>query len=362
MKAIFQRKEPALEPQPCEIENVVSLAGSDFSRFRQSLLENYGFIQERAEDMGIREGIAHCLLVVDESSGDGILVNSEGSGYARYAAWFPGAKAFLQSQGQTVTQTEHQEQVSGKAISPALLDYGRKMSTLIDQAMEEALEHHDQGVYVLSAGGTHDPELFAAMLSERQEVTSAQTDGESIHITLSPESIAAYERSKLRVLSQEDVDIMSAKHTLWTYDAGGERADFSNCLLSGLDLQHRPLNGANFSGALLERTNLSSAGVCFCSFENAKFVDCQMVGISAEEADFRNTSFSGCCARMGHMAHSNFTGAQFENTDLWMADLRNCCVSPESIPEEEAEGINLKGASSDEESWNSEPTLEMQLM
>lgn len=362
MKAIFQRKEPALEPQPCEIENVVSLAGSDFSRFQGSLLENYGFIQERAEDMGIREGVAHCLLVVDEASGDGILVNSEGSGYARYAAWFPGAKAFLQSQGQVEDMEQAAPTTPEKPISPALLAYGKKMEEVLNKVLAEALEHHEQGTYALSAVGTHDPELLAAMLGERQEVTSAQTDGESIHITLSPESIAAYERSKLRVLSQEDVDIMCAKHTLWIYDAGGERADFSNCLLSGLDLQHRPLNGANFSGALLERTNLSSAGVCFCSFENAKFVDCQMVGISAEEADFRNASFSGCCARMGHMAHSNFTGAQFENTDLWMADLRNCCVSPESIPEEEAEGINLKGASSDEESWNSEPTLGMQLM
>lgn len=360
MKAIFQRKEPALEPQPCEIENVVSLAGSDFSRFRQSLLENYGFIQESAEDMGIREGIAHCLLVVDETSGDGILVNSEGSGYARYAACFPGAREFLRSQEQARNVKQAAAPVpSPHDTSPALLAYGRKMESLIDQALTEALEHHDKGSYVFPPGRTNDPELFAAMLNERQEVTSVQTDGADIHITLSPESISAYQRSKLRALNQEDVDILCAKHTLWVYGVGGEKADFSGCLLSGLDLSHRPLNGANFTGALLERTDLSSAGVCFCSFENAKFVDCQMVGVSAEESDFRGASFSGCHVRMGHMAHSNFSSVQFEHTDLWMADPRNCCVRPESIPEEETLGVNLNGSSSDEESWSRGPMLAM---
>lgn len=366
--AIFQRKEPRLEPQPCEIEKVISLTDDEFDRFEQNLLENYDFIQESAEDMGIRDGVAHCLLVMGENNNDGILVNSEGSGYARYAAWFPGARQFLigQSQSRETIQAAPISSPDGAPPSPALLAYGKKMERILDKALAEALEHHDQAAYAFpkdaahnTYGGSIDPDLFAAMLKERWEVSHVQTVGEKIHITLTPESITAYQRSKLRVLTQEDVDIMCAKHTLWVYGVGGEQADFSNCLLSNLDLRHRPLNGANFTGALLERTNLSSAGVCFCLFRDAKFVDCQMVGISAEESDFRGASFSGCCVRMGHMTHSNFTGAQFQDTDLWMADLQRSCVEHAALPEEETEGVNLKGASDDEESWSNDPILGM---
>ena len=51
-----------------------------------------------------RQGVYHCLLVVGEDRPDGILVESEGSSYARYAAFLPNACDFLAA---------HQEQTQG---------------------------------------------------------------------------------------------------------------------------------------------------------------------------------------------------------------------------------------------------------
>ena len=108
-RAIFRRKEVCFEPSECEIEKVIHLSDSDFARFQQTLLDNYDFLHENADLMRVENGVTHCLLVVGETFEDGILVNSEGSDYARYAAYFPNAKSFLLTQGQTrqVVQAEN---------------------------------------------------------------------------------------------------------------------------------------------------------------------------------------------------------------------------------------------------------------
>jgi len=94
--AIFTRKEPELETTNCIIEKVIRLSGAEFDRFSKNLLRDWDFIRDnpiaRSYD---EEGRCHCLLVVGEGRRDGILVNPEGSSYARYSAFMPNAEAFL---------------------------------------------------------------------------------------------------------------------------------------------------------------------------------------------------------------------------------------------------------------------------
>ena len=42
-----------------------------------------------------RDGVTSALLVLNNTTGEGILVNSEGSAYARYSAYLPFAKPYL---------------------------------------------------------------------------------------------------------------------------------------------------------------------------------------------------------------------------------------------------------------------------
>lgn len=104
---------------------------------------------------------------------------------------------------------------------------------------------------------------------------------------------------------------------------------------------------------------MSSAGVCSCGFENAHFIGCNMEKIAAEESNFSGAVFEECGLQQSHLAHSNFTNAQFTGTGLWMVDMRNCCIESVRIPDTEAQGIDLNGASENAREWAEGPRLEM---
>ncbi len=371
-RAIFRRKEVCFEPSECEIEKVIHLSDSDFARFQQTLLDNYDFLHENADLMRVENGVTHCLLVVGETFEDGILVNSEGSDYARYAAYFPNAKSFLLTQGQTrqVVQAEAPAEAASPSavggVSAALLAYGEKMNRLVDLAIFQALECHDQSTYIISPSelqdtSVRDPfdvELFIAMLKERPEIVDMDVgDNGEVMVTLSLESIIEHDLSKMRVLTQDDVEIMYAKHILFNHGEGGEKAVFSNCRLTNLDMRHMQLNGADFTGALLENVRMNDAGLCFCVFRDAKLVGCNLTSAIAEEADFCGATFTECKMRNGIYTHSNFAHTSFQDTDLWMSDLRSCCIENSSILDTETEGVNLSGTSEDEESWVNDPDI-----
>ena len=365
-RAIFHRKEACFEPSECEIEKVIHLSDSDFARFQQTLLDNYDFLREHADLMRVEGSVTHCLLVVGDSFEDGILVNSEGSDYARYAAYFPNAKSYLLTQGQT--QQVEQAKAPVEAASPsavggvsaALLAYGEKMKKILDHVIDQALDDHDQSAYIISLPQVKetfdndiiDDELFTAMLRERPEIVDMDVcDGGDIMVVLSNESIIAHDLSKMRVLTQDDVEIMYAKHILFNHDEGGEKADFSGCRLTNLDMRHMQLNGADFTGALLEGVRMNDAGLCFCTFRDAKLLGCTLNGAIAEESDFCGATFTECKMRNGIFTHSNFAHTSFQDTDLWMSSFASCCIENSSIMDTETEGVNLSGASEDEESW-----------
>ena len=371
-RAIFRRKEVCFEPSECEIEKVIHLSDSDFARFQQTLLDNYDFLHENADLMRVENGVTHCLLVVGETFEDGILVNSEGSDYARYAAYFPNAKSFLLTQGQTqqVVQAEAPAEAASPSavggVSAALLAYGEKMNRLVDLAIFQALECHDQSTYIISPSelqdtSVRDPfdvELFIAMLKERPEIVDMDVgDNGEVMVTLSLESIIEHDLSKMRVLTQDDVEIMYAKHILFNHDEGGEKADFSGCRLTNLDMRHMQFNGADFTGALLEGIRMNDAGLCFCTFRDAKLVGCNLNGAIAEESDFCGATFTECKMRNGIFTHSNFAHTSFQDTDLWMSSFASCCIENSSIMDTETEGVNLSGTSEDEESWVNDPGI-----
>ena len=371
-RAIFRRKEVCFEPSECEIEKVIHLSDSDFARFQQTLLDNYDFLREHADLMRVEGSVTHCLLVVGESFEDGILVNSEGSDYARYAAYFPNAKSFLLTQGQTqqVVQAEAPAEVASPSavggVSAALLAYGETMKKILDHVIDQALDDHDQSAYIISLPQVRetfdndiiDDDLFAAMLRERPEIVDLDVcDGGDIMVVLSHESIIEHDLSKMRVLTQQDVEIMYAKHILFNYGEGGEKADFSGCRLTNLDMRHMQLNGADFTGALLEGVRMNDAGLCFCVFRDAKLAGCNLTSAIAEEADFCGATFTECKMCNGIFTHSNFAHTSFQDTDLWMSDLRSCCIENSSILDTETEGVNLSGTSEDEESWVNDPDI-----
>lgn len=102
IKGIMMRKEPQFKLHECSIEKLVVLPEPEYCQFCTKMLADYDFIAENRELM-YAEGVLgaetyHCLLVMGEDSEDGVLVESEGAGYARYASYQPYIKSYLREQ------------------------------------------------------------------------------------------------------------------------------------------------------------------------------------------------------------------------------------------------------------------------
>ena len=188
VKVIPQRKEPEIKAQPWEINDTVELSPGDFRYFKEHLLKNQSFIAERAESLHMdSSGVTHGMLVLCEGIDDGILVNSEGFAYARYAAYLSGART-----------------LSLMNRYPSLHDFCVGMDSLVDKYVQQALAGQEDGGFTLSYSDldaeverrvfdedmvNFDRQLFLDMLSERPEFDEVETTQNEIYLTIAPEFV-----------------------------------------------------------------------------------------------------------------------------------------------------------------------------
>ncbi|KAF5043314.1 hypothetical protein DSECCO2_503510 [anaerobic digester metagenome] len=98
-KARFERKLSALEAQDCVIEAIEVMSNEKYNNFTNSLLTDRQFISDRKEDMFTdSSGQIHCILALNEESGDGVIINSSGYDYARYVSFTPNIKPYIEQQ------------------------------------------------------------------------------------------------------------------------------------------------------------------------------------------------------------------------------------------------------------------------
>ena len=95
INATFQGKQLAMEEEPCEVRKVISLPDKEYAFFKKHLMYEYDFLRKNKDQMGFHNGIRQCVLIMGESSEDGVLVDSSGYGYARYTAPFLGARSYM---------------------------------------------------------------------------------------------------------------------------------------------------------------------------------------------------------------------------------------------------------------------------
>lgn len=99
ISAIFEKGLPAFHTQSCVIEDIERMDHSRFREFCDNLLSDQQFIVNHKEDMFVdSNGNYHVLLALDMENGDGILINSSGYRYARYASFMPNIKPYLDRQ------------------------------------------------------------------------------------------------------------------------------------------------------------------------------------------------------------------------------------------------------------------------
>lgn len=99
MKARFTRKSINLDEVkhntalikdavPYQIEKTIELEPSEYEAFTRRLLDDYDFIAQNLDHQYVdKAGCWHCLLIISQGKNEGLLIQSEGYAYARYAAY-----------------------------------------------------------------------------------------------------------------------------------------------------------------------------------------------------------------------------------------------------------------------------------
>lgn len=98
INANLLRKESEFRTKSCVVEKAIAVPRSKFDDLKRHPLRDNMLIAENAELMYCdRDDNYHCLLIYDEEQGDGLLIESEGTSYARYAQYIPRAKELVES-------------------------------------------------------------------------------------------------------------------------------------------------------------------------------------------------------------------------------------------------------------------------
>lgn len=187
INVILQHK-PNFKLCRAKVEKTIRLPYWEFEKFLQSPMECQDFIKENEDLMHQdKEGIYHCLLVTGEGRRDGILVEAEGYGYARYASYVPDAAAFAYD---------------------SLSEIGYRLAFLVDRFVTKGLDNMQEGYWEagydeireqsgLELGGNlFLRELMADMIAERPEVAWLGIREDRFSIRFHPEQIRQCQEEK----------------------------------------------------------------------------------------------------------------------------------------------------------------------
>lgn len=173
MKTAFEHK-PDFRLRDFVIEKAVTVPAEVFADMLEHPLKNRSFIIENVPLMcQDGNGVYHCLLVTGEDRTDGILVESDGYGYARYASYVPEAAALQY---------------------PSLSKWNRELADAADFIITDGTSQTTEGNWILSFeelekrtglcldGKPFLQELLGDMLCDRPEVADLTIDDSCIDI------------------------------------------------------------------------------------------------------------------------------------------------------------------------------------
>ena len=173
MKTAFEHK-PDFRLRDFVIEKTVIVSAEVFADMLKHPLKNRPFLIENVPLMcQDGNGVYHCLLVTGEDRTDGILVESDGYGYPRYACYVPAAAALQY---------------------PSLSKWNRKLADAVDFIITDGTSQTTEGNWILLFeelenrtglcldGKPFLQELLGDMLCDRPEVADLSIDDGCIDI------------------------------------------------------------------------------------------------------------------------------------------------------------------------------------
>lgn len=177
MQAIFERK-PDFQFSDFAVEDTAIVPEPVFCDLLEHPLAERDFIAGHGQQMRMdADGVRHCLLVMGEGRSDGLLVDSEGSGYVRYAAYVPKAISIR------YPSLSKANQMLSAAVDYIIADGTSQTtdshwSTSIGKVSEQTGRDVDEDAYLR--------EILGDMLLERPEVADLEIE-DDFEVTYHPE-------------------------------------------------------------------------------------------------------------------------------------------------------------------------------
>ena len=97
INANLLRKESEFRTKSCVVEKAIAVSNAEFENLKRHPLRDNRLIAENADLMYCDgDDNYHCLLIYDKEKCDGMLIESEGTSYARYSQYISRAKELVE--------------------------------------------------------------------------------------------------------------------------------------------------------------------------------------------------------------------------------------------------------------------------
>ncbi len=300
--------------QPAKIVKKVCQPAGEFEQFLKNPLENLPCISENVDLM--REDdqeVFQCLLVTGEGRRDGVLVQSEGYDYARYASYVPDAPAL-----------EHE----------SLSEFGVRLSWLVERIIQEGAEkaadgngifYYDKIEELSGLSLSENPELanlLADMLLDRPEMSQVNISGDHFDLCFYPDCCPGCREEKkedaAQTLTEEPVSHGTAakQSGISEEKAGTENKkvrtqstlkDLLNTRWENLHLVHDEIDyGLPHTIVELDAGTLTEAGKeawadvleakVVCVFQGYSGLQMELSGVKASRLDAFSAMLAGYCS------------------------------------------------------------------
>lgn len=166
INAVFKCKEPVIETNECFIEGIELMTDSQFKVFSKNLFKDYDFIERNIDNMyNDNNGIKHCILAMNNETGDGILIESSGYSNCQYSSFVPHIKSYINEQVSLVV---------AQVLSAAI--FNNKLEFDLDEISAE------YGINIQDGSGFIN--IFTKQLKEISDIEQFEFEEDVLYLTL----------------------------------------------------------------------------------------------------------------------------------------------------------------------------------
>ncbi len=117
------------EPADCIVEKAIAIPHEEYDALINITDSCYDYIAENQDCMYYdKDNNNHCILIYDDTSGDGLLINTDGCNFPKYSAFIPHAKEMIE---------QHDLELSGlKTVKAPITESEKMLLDIISSAAD----------------------------------------------------------------------------------------------------------------------------------------------------------------------------------------------------------------------------------